>query len=440
MKSLFSRIILIFLDGLMIGISLYIAYCLKNSLGEYQSVYLTQAVTEHIEFLTIYIVILIVFAYEGIYTNRYDFWHESYLILKGLILGLILVFAYFALTKSIGEYSRFILVIAFIIMSLLIPLSKFIFKKQLFHMGLWKQNAKIYGPIDLFLKDEVFANHYLGYVQNDQDEAKTIFINSKHLSKQTLAEIIEKEIGQHHEVIFVPLMNEYDFSNSDIYLLTNARTNLFVIQNRLMSQFRRFVKRTIDIILFFISLPLLLPLFGLIVFLIRKEEPNGSILFVQERLGSEGKIFLCYKFRTMYEQSEDKLKLYLEHHPEEVRYYKTYHKYQNDPRITNIGKFLRKTSLDELPQIFNVIKNEMSFVGPRPYMLNECNKMGASQETILNVKPGISGLWQVSGRSDIDFIKRLELDCWYVRNWSIWLDIIIILKTIKVVLLRKGAS
>lgn len=186
-------------------------------------------------------------------------------------------------------------------------------------------------------------------------------------------------------------------------------------------------------------LPLLLPILAIIALLIKKEEPEGSILFKQERLGKDGKLFLCYKFRTMKEESDELLQGYLKDHPEEIVYYEKYHKYKNDPRVTKIGAILRKTSLDELPQIFNVLKMEMSFVGPRPYMPNEKKKMGEYFETIVRVRPGITGLWQVSGRSEVDFHSRVDMDVWYIRNWNLWMDIIILLKTAKTVVVREGA-
>jgi len=189
-------------------------------------------------------------------------------------------------------------------------------------------------------------------------------------------------------------------------------------------------------------LPILLPIMAIIALFIKKEEPEGSIFFRQERLGKDGNLFICYicyKFRTMKEDSEKLLQDYLSQHPEEMVYYEKYHKYINDPRVTKIGAFLRKTSLDELPQIFNVLKIEMSFVGPRPYMPNEKDKIGESFETIAKVRPGITGLWQVSGRSEIDFCKRVEMDVWYIRNWNLWMDIVILTKTAKAVLAKEGA-
>jgi len=186
--------------------------------------------------------------------------------------------------------------------------------------------------------------------------------------------------------------------------------------------------------------PFLIPIMLYIAYRIKRDEPKQNIFFKQKRLGMEGKPFVCYKFQTMYENSDELLQKYLKEHPEEVRYYDTYHKYKKDPRITKIGHFLRRTSLDELPQIFNVFKAEMSFIGPRPYMMNEKEKIGEDIETVLTVKPGITGLWQVSGRSDVDFHSRVKLDVWYIRNWNLWMDLVILIKTIKTVLLKDGAS
>ena len=157
-------------------------------------------------------------------------------------------------------------------------------------------------------------------------------------------------------------------------------------------------------------------------------------------MGKDGEAFECYKFRSMREDGDAILQQYLKEHPEEVENYNIYHKYENDPRITKIGNFLRKTSLDELPQIINVFKGEMSLIGPRPYMLNEKEKIGSKIDMVLAVKPGITGLWQVSGRSDVDFYSRVDMDVYYTRNWNLWLDFVIFLKTIKTVLLREGAN
>ncbi len=235
-------------------------------------------------------------------------------------------------------------------------------------------------------------------------------------------------------------MDDYDLTHSHIYDLSNTRTNLIVFQNRLKSRSRILFKNISDFTLSLMIFPLLIPIMILIAYKIKHENPNEKIFFKQKRLGKKGKPFTCYKFQTMYENGDEILKTYLKAHPEEITYYETYHKYKNDPRITKIGHILRRTSLDELPQIFNVFRGDMSFIGPRPYMLNEKEKIGEEIKTVLTVKPGITGLWQVSGRSDVDFHSRVELDVWYIRNWNLWMDMVILIKTIKAVFFKDGAS
>jgi len=439
MKEFAAKLIFIFIDIFIIFISLSLAYLVRNLLGDTFGGLDNYPFINYTNFYPLYIVTIILLAYEGIYNHRYDFWHESRVIIKGLIFSLLIILAYLALTKSIQDYSRAVIIFSFLFMTFLLPLSKNICKKILFKLGLWKRSVKIYGD-DLFLQKEIFGNHYLGYVEANGQAPKTVFINSSNEDLDTLKQIINKEIGKSHEVIFIPLMDDYDLTHSHIYRLSNTRTNLIVFQNRLKSSYRLWVKKFSDLLMSLIIFPLLVPIMLFIAYKIRKEEPSSSILFKQERLGQDGKVFVCYKFRTMFEESDDKLNAYLKEHPEELEYYSIYHKYQNDPRITKIGDKLRRTSLDELPQIFNVFKNEMSFIGPRPYMLNEKEKIGKDIDTVLTVKPGITGLWQVSGRSDVDFHSRVELDVWYIRNWNLWMDLVILLKTVKTVLVRDGAS
>lgn len=199
------------------------------------------------------------------------------------------------------------------------------------------------------------------------------------------------------------------------------------------------MKKLFDYLIVFILLPFIVPLFFIIILLI-KYDSKGDIMFRQKRLGKDNSVFDCLKFRTMYTDQKKILENYLKEHPEEVEYYHIYHKYMNDPRITRVGKYLRKFSLDELPQVLNVLKGEMSLVGPRPYMLKESEKLGEDREVILRVKPGITGLWQVNGRNQKTFMERVELDKVYINNHSFWLDIKILFKTILVVLLPKGAK
>jgi Undecaprenyl-phosphate galactose phosphotransferase WbaP len=185
-------------------------------------------------------------------------------------------------------------------------------------------------------------------------------------------------------------------------------------------------------------MPFLFPVVGIIGIIIRLETP-GPAIYANDRIGKNGRTFRCYKFRTMHRDAEEKLKEILNKNEEIRNEWFNNWKIKDDPRITRVGRFLRKTSLDELPQIFNVIRGEMSLVGPRPYLPREKAVIEENLQVICSAKPGITGLWQVSGRSDTGYKYRVKLDSWYIINWSLWLDIAIIFKTIRVVLKTEGA-
>lgn len=201
----------------------------------------------------------------------------------------------------------------------------------------------------------------------------------------------------------------------------------------------KIIKRLIDIIGAMFGILTLIPItIGIyIAKMILKE--NGPMFYSQNRIGKDGKIFKIYKFRSMVVDADEKLDKYLSKNEEAKKEYKENKKLKDDPRITKIGKFIRKTSLDEFPQFINVLKGEMSLVGPRPYLQREIDDIGEYYPYIVAVKPGITGLWQVSGRSDVCFKKRLQLDVTYYNEKSLILDISLILKTIKGILKKDGA-
>lgn len=197
-----------------------------------------------------------------------------------------------------------------------------------------------------------------------------------------------------------------------------------------------FFKRTIDVFGALIGLVILSVLFIAVAFLIKVEDPRGPVFFAQERVGKKGKNFKMYKFRSMVVDAEDKLKDLLELNETTGAMFKM----KNDPRITKIGKFIRKTSIDELPQLWNVLKGDMSLVGPRPPLLREVLEYTAYDKQRLLVKPGCTGPWQVSGRSNIGFKEMVELDLIYIKTRNCKADINLILKTIKIILIpNKGA-
>lgn len=187
-------------------------------------------------------------------------------------------------------------------------------------------------------------------------------------------------------------------------------------------------KRIIDLLLVILSLPVSLPIAVLCVLAIKIAEPREPVLFVQDRIGKGGKIIKIFKFRTMKTNGDKALEEYLSKHPEEIEHYRIYHKYKNDPRITIVGRLLRKTSLDELPQLWNVLIGNMSLVGFRPYLLSEKEKMEDKYESIIKNFPGVTGPWQVKGRHNTPFEDRLQIEANYTP--SLIFDIKIIIKTI----------
>lgn len=195
------------------------------------------------------------------------------------------------------------------------------------------------------------------------------------------------------------------------------------------------VKRGIDIIISGIGLLLCLPLFIIIAILI-KIDSKGPIFFKHKRIGKHGKDLYIYKFRTMIDNAEAAIKLFT---PEQKKEFETNYKLEHDPRVTRIGKFLRKTSLDELPQIINILKGEMSIIGPRPIVKNELEKYGTNKEKFLSVAPGLTGYWAANGRSDVSYEERMALELYYVDNRSLGLDLKIFIKTVGSVLTGRGA-
>jgi Undecaprenyl-phosphate galactose phosphotransferase WbaP len=181
-----------------------------------------------------------------------------------------------------------------------------------------------------------------------------------------------------------------------------------------------------------------LPLLLFIVILI-KLDTKGPLLYGHLRIGRHGDRFKVWKFRTMVHNADHVLKGFLKRHPKLKREWERDHKLKNDPRVTRVGMFLRKTSLDELPQLWNVLKGEMSLVGPRPVVTAEIPEYGTRFNLYTQVLPGLTGLWQVSGRNDTTYTERVALDTYYVRNWSPWLDIYILARTVKVVFQCRGA-
>jgi len=414
-------------------------------------------------------------AYERLYTQRFPFWDETLKLIKALTAGFLVILAVVSLGKMSPKVSRLLLTSLWFLSLFLFPLFRLWVKKLLVSKGIWVEKIIIMGAgnagralaqglerektmgytIAGFLDDDpekqgksVATRHgsypVLGPLSSlkekmDQLDVKTVAIAIPSLGIQKLRDMVNRVHLLTHQVLLVPELKGITLINAQIIPLFMEQLFLLKLKNNLKSPINRAIKRTFDLVLGSIIFLVLAPFMALVALAISLES-SGKPFFIQDRLGRRGRLFRCIKFRSMYKDADSKLQNYLDQHLEAKKEWEEFKKLKGfDPRVTKVGKFLRKTSLDELPQLINVIKGEMSLVGPRPYLPREREDMGEYFSTIMVAKPGITGLWQVSGRNELTFKERLILDAWYVQNWSLWLDIVILFKTVKVLVKREGA-
>lgn len=263
-----------------------------------------------------------------------------------------------------------------------------------------------------------------------------IFLAPDAGSQGTAARIASQLSTQGAEFYYKPAVGNIPTEKLDLLEAPPADGMVLRIGDSLDRPIARLIKRSFDLMVSLTALTILSPLLLIISSMIRRD--GGPAIFVQDRTGLNGDAFGCYKFRTMAVDAEARLEAILASDPEKRAYWDTYQKLDDDPRITPVGRFLRATSLDELPQLLNVVKGEMSIVGPRPMMMNQMAQYGASLEAYVRMRPGITGLWQVNGRNATSFEERARLDNWYARNWSLWRDVVILVRTVREVFVGNG--
>lgn len=271
-----------------------------------------------------------------------------------------------------------------------------------------------------------------------ETQVKYVVITAPGLSKEELLSLLYRVQPLVKNVSFVPNLLGMPTGGITIENLFNEKLVLLQVKNNLARKYNRLFKLCFDFVLTIVGSICVLPLLLIIAILIYKDDP-GPVIFKHMRIGRYGKTFPCYKFRSMCIDAQSRLQRYLDENPAARAEWQRDFKLKNDPRVTKIGAFLRRTSLDELPQIFNVFRGEMSLVGPRPIIAAEIVKYGQHIRDFYAVRPGITGFWQVNGRSDTTYDERVAMDSWYVRNWSVWLDLMILFRTFKAVFSKKGA-
>ncbi|GHV16184.1 undecaprenyl-phosphate galactose phosphotransferase WbaP [Spirochaetia bacterium] len=265
---------------------------------------------------------------------------------------------------------------------------------------------------------------------------KMAIVSMPELGREELARLLNYSVSAFRYNVLIP-----DFFNiTNIWISVRDFDGILGLatSHRLKMFWNRWIKRFMDLTLVIIVGIIILP-FLLIIALIIKLSSPGPVLYKHSRLGLDGNVLKVYKFRSMVTDAEERLNVLLASDPKIREEWETSYKLRNDPRITPIGKFLRRTSFDEFPQLINILKGEMSLVGPRPITENEVEKYGEDYSRIFSVKPGLTGLWQVSGRSDTDYHERVSYDTYYLQSWSVWLDLWVLYKTIGTVLWGKGA-
>ena len=304
---------------------------------------------------------------------------------------------------------------------------------------------KIVGFVDDNPKSDVLANKYkcLGKFSDAEAVIKkynipNVLVCAPGLEPRKLVTLINKLQILVEKVTFVPELFGIPAANIQARGLMNEQTLILEVKNNLAQRRNRLFKRIFDITATVIGGILILPVIAIVAILIYLDSP-GPIVFGHKRVGQGGKEFPCYKFRSMVPNAQEALEIYLKENPAAREEWERDFKLKDDPRVTKIGKFLRKTSLDELPQLWNVLIGDMSLVGPRPIVRAEVEKYGEYINDFYLVPPGITGVWQVSGRSDTTYEERVLMDSWYVHNWSVWIDIVYLVKTVLAVLKGKGA-
>ena len=395
------------------------------------------------------------------------------------ILAVVVLFA--VGVRISGSLSRLLLVLFFSGLLVLIPFTRYLTKVALNKVGMWGKPIVIFGsgqndgmmrgrvakllkdnwelgydPVAVFdlrlphspsasealveqaLRESAFEDNLAGIADLAKSQGvNTAILAMPHTSREQLARVIELASVRFRHVLITPDLS--GIANSAVVARDLAGVFAIEIKYNLLNPWALRAKRVLDLSLTAIGIVLILPVL-LVLALLVYAESGGPVFYKDRRMGRDGTLFACVKFRTMVPDAEKMLLRILEEDKEMRLEYSTYHKLRDDPRVTRVGRFLRRTSLDELPQLWNVLRGEMSLVGPRPYLPRESKEIGVTQSEILRVPPGVTGPWQVAGRNQNSFDERVSMDADYVRHWSVWLDLVLLARTVKTVLLWRGAS
>jgi Undecaprenyl-phosphate galactose phosphotransferase WbaP len=414
---------------------------------------------------------LVVYLASGLYNHSQNEVEEFKQSCKATSIFYLVVFSLIYFIRQGAVVSRLAVLLAWVFSLALVPLLREVVRNTAVKLGLWGEpvvifgNGKLGNEVAAYLK----AHPRMGYnpvgvvdrrredrdpcggvkvihdpaVQGWQESkpnwlqgVRTAIVVTPETSARVHEMLIDKQTVRFEQLILVSSAEK----TSSLWvqpLDIGGILGLEVGQN-LLNRSQLFAKRVMDLTLIILSAPAMAVLFGVVAAAIKLDD-GGEVFYFQDRIGYGGRTFKMWKFRSMYRGAEEKLEAYLAADPERKAEYEVNHKLKDDPRVTRVGKFIRKLSIDELPQLINVLKGDMSLIGPRPFIGDEIGFYDKCYSLYTYVLPGMTGLWQISGRSNVSYSTRVSLDDYYLRNWSIWLDIHILIKTIGVVLRGRGS-
>lgn len=427
------------------------------------------SIPEHYTLFILPAVFLTFTVYEKLYTKRLPLWQSIELLFKICAFSIAVIVGILFFAGEVREISRLAVFLSWLFVFLYMVIARFAVKRLLAKCGLWQKPVVLVGAgktaellAQAFDDDPNMGYKIVGIIEDNHagkallhkypllggfdrlekairfSGVQDVLIATPGLDRESLLRLLYRVQPLVNNVVLVPNLFGIPLGNLEVESLFQQKALLLRIKNNLARGYNRIVKYTLDMVFTCVGGIALLPILALISLLIYLDSP-GPIIFAHRRIGVRGSSFPCYKFRTMVPDATAKLESHLQSNPEARAEWERDFKLRDDPRITRMGKWLRRTSLDELPQLLNVLRGEMSLVGPRPIVAEEIVRYKEYINDYYLVRPGITGFWQVNGRNDVDYDTRVEMDSWYVRNWSVWLDIVLLVRTVGVVLDRKGA-
>lgn len=468
-KNFFSKFSLMVSDLVFFNVSIYLAYLFTYKLIEdpgkipLQDGYQVRILSHFILSL-----ICVVWFWTRLhhYTYRKPFWFELKEVFRTLLIFAVLDLSFVAFSK--WNFSRVVWMLTWLLVLVLVPLGRIITKRILNSFGLWKKQTIIIGSgrnaIEAYAalhSEEVLGFCVSAFVCTkshcdtvvsgipmiDSEEQlwkvanveNTQFIVALEFEEHSLGDWWLKNLAKQNcrSVSVIPALRGVPLYGTDMSFIFSHEVMILRVSNNLAKRSSRIVKRLFDIVGSLSIIFILAPVLAILAYKVSRD--GGKSIYEHERVGHNGKKFKCLKFRSMVINSQEVLENLLNSDPQAKKEWDKDFKLKNDPRITKIGNFIRRTSLDELPQLWNVLKGEMSLVGPRPVIEKELKRYAGDVDYYFMAKPGMTGLWQVSGRNTIDYDTRVYFDAWYVKNWTLWNDIAILFKTFGVVLKGDGA-